>query len=86
MTTASTADAPPQVDPAQIIFQIGTGYVLSAALQTAVKLGVADLLADGPRSTSDLAAATGTNEDALYRTLRALATNSARSLRDPASR
>jgi hypothetical protein len=73
MTTSSTADAPPQVDPAQIIFQIGTGYVLSAALQTAVKLGVADLMAAGPRSTSDLAAATGTNEDALYRTLRALA-------------
>jgi hypothetical protein len=73
MTTPSTTDAPPQVDPAQIIFQLATGYILSAALQTAVRLGIADLLANGPRTSGDLASATKTNEDALYRVLRALA-------------
>src|SRR5262245_42433137 len=74
MTTTSTpTGAPSQTDPAQIVFQLATGYVFSAALQTAVKLGIADLLANGPQSAADLAAATGTNADALYRVLRALA-------------
>src|SRR5262245_10993698 len=72
MTTPTTTEAPPQIDPAQIVFQLATGYVLSAALQSAVRLGVADLLATGPRPVDELAAATGSNEDALYRVLRAL--------------
>jgi hypothetical protein len=42
MTTPSTTDTPPRVDPSQIVFQLATGYVLSAALQTAVRLGIAD--------------------------------------------
>jgi hypothetical protein len=73
MTTPVTTDAPPQIDPAQVLFQLATGYILSAALQTAVKLGVADQLANGPRSIGELATTTATNEDALYRVLRALA-------------
>jgi O-methyltransferase domain/Dimerisation domain len=73
MTTSTMTDIPPQIDPAQTIFQLATGYIISAALQTAVKLGVADHLANGPRSAGELAAATGANEDALYRVLRALA-------------
>jgi len=60
-------------DPAQHIFQLATGYVISTALQLAVQVGVADHLAAGPRTAQQLAAATGTNEDALYRVLRALA-------------
>jgi O-methyltransferase domain len=48
--------------------------MVSAALGVVAQLGVADHLADGPRSTPDLAARTGANEDALYRVLRALAT------------
>jgi hypothetical protein len=38
----------------------------------AAQLGVADLLAPGPRSIADLAAATGTDGQSLYRLLRAL--------------
>jgi len=60
-------------DPTQHIFQLATGYVISMALQLAVRVGVADHLAAGPRTAKELAAATGTNEDALYRVLRALA-------------
>jgi O-methyltransferase domain/Dimerisation domain len=60
-------------DPAMHIFQLATGYVISTALQLAVQVGVADHLAAGPRTAQQLAAATGTNEDALYRVLRALA-------------
>src|SRR5262245_5341394 len=60
-------------DPVQHVMQIATGYVVSTALQLAVQVGVADHLADGPRTAQELAAATGTNEDALCRVLRLLA-------------
>ena len=42
-------------------------------LCAAARLGIADLLKDGARSTENLAAALEVNEDALYRTLRFLA-------------
>ena len=63
------------MDPAvaQQVLQIGTGYIMSAALWVATRLDVAALLAGGPRPVADLAQSTGVNEDALYRTLRALA-------------
>jgi hypothetical protein len=54
------------------LFQAASGYMISAALSVAARLKIADLLADGPRAVADLAAATGSNEDALYRVLRAL--------------
>jgi O-methyltransferase len=68
MTDTTTA-----TDPAQHVLQLATGYVVSTALQLAVQVGLADHLADGPRTIKELAAATGTNEDALYRVLRLLA-------------
>ena len=49
-------------------------YRVSQAICVAAELGVADLLAGGARTSDDLADATGTNADALYRLLRALAT------------
>ncbi|MFC5952705.1 methyltransferase [Pseudonocardia lutea] len=55
------------------LMAIARGYQRSQALAVAAELGVADLLADGPRPAADLAAATGTHPDALYRLLRALA-------------
>jgi hypothetical protein len=68
------ADAPnPAPDPVQQVFQVATGYVPSTALYLAVQAGIADHLADGPRTTNELAKATGSNEDALYRVLRLLA-------------
>lgn len=51
--------------------QMITGYWTSQAIYAAAKFGIADLLKDGPRSVDDLAAATATNTDALYRLLRA---------------
>jgi hypothetical protein len=50
-----------------------TGYWISKAIYVAAKLGVADLLVDGPRSIEELAAATETHVGALYRVVRALA-------------
>ena len=43
------------------------------ALHVTAALGIADRLADGPRSTADLAAATGAHGPSLYRLLRMLA-------------
>jgi hypothetical protein len=50
-----------------------TGYWISQALYVAAKLGLADLLKDGPRTSGDLASATQTHSNSLYRLLRALA-------------
>jgi hypothetical protein len=50
-----------------------TGYWISQALNVAAQLGVADLLKDSPQTVSHLAEATGAHPRALYRLLRALA-------------
>jgi O-methyltransferase domain/Dimerisation domain len=70
MSTPVRAQSP---QPSEQLMQLTTGYMVSAALYTATKLGIADLLKNGAKSTRQLAAATATNEDALYRLLRALA-------------
>jgi hypothetical protein len=49
------------------------GQGLARAVETAAELGVADLVAEGPRSADDLAEATGSHPSSLYRLLRALA-------------
>ena len=49
------------------------GFVFPPMLYVAAKLGIADLLADGPQPIDALAAATGTHASSLYRVLRALA-------------
>lgn len=54
--------------PAQFaLFRLITGYHLSCAVHVAVKLGLAGLLADGPRHYTDLAGATGTHASSLKR-------------------
>ena len=64
----------PGVNPPPVtLLQMMTGYWVSQALHVAAKLGVADLLADGPRPVEDLAAATQTDAASLRRVLRALA-------------
>jgi O-methyltransferase domain/Dimerisation domain len=55
-----------------VLFLMATGYWLSQAIYVAAKLGLADLLKDGPRSCSALAEATGTDGRALFRLMRAL--------------
>jgi hypothetical protein len=49
------------------------GHALSAALYVVAELKIADLLAEGPQRSADLAAATGTHGAPLERVLRALA-------------
>jgi hypothetical protein len=50
-----------------------TGRWVSSAISTVAKLAIADHLESGPKSSKELAAATATNERALYRLLRATA-------------
>lgn len=63
----------PTPSPADLVLQVSTSYIMSASLYAATKLGIADLLEAGPRPVKDLAKSSDSNEDALYRTLRALA-------------
>lgn len=60
--------------PSQMVMvQLATSYWVSRALYAAAKLGIADLLKDSPKNCDDLANSTGTNAQALYRLMRALA-------------
>ena len=60
-------------NPRRALLRLVSGYQLSQALHVAARLGIADRLAAGARSSEDLAAETNTQADALYRLLRALA-------------
>lgn len=53
--------------------QLVWGKATTQCMFVAAKLGIADLLADGPRSVDELAAETETSAAALYRVLRLLA-------------
>jgi O-methyltransferase domain/Dimerisation domain len=68
----SAAAAAPGPRPGEIIMQLGTGFIWTAALYAAAKLGIADILKSGPKSSSEIARAIDGNEDAVYRVLRAL--------------
>lgn len=53
--------------------QLIRGYWTTQAIFVAAELGVADLLANGPKHPDNLAESTGVRADMLYRVLRALA-------------
>ncbi len=59
--------------PSLALRRLVNGYQVSQAIHVAAALGIADLLANGPRTSDDLASATGTHPATLYRLLRALA-------------
>lgn len=59
--------------PSAALTRLVNGYQVSHALHAAAALGIADLLAAGTTSVVDLATATRTQPDPLYRLLRALA-------------
>lgn len=64
-----TAAAP---DPATTLRRLALALRVSCALHAAAALDLAGLLADGPRDSASLAAATGTHPGALRRLMRAL--------------
>ncbi|CAN7631813.1 methyltransferase [Mesorhizobium sp. LjNodule214] len=60
-------------NPSQQIMRLGFGFAVSQALRVVVELGIPDLLATSEQSVDELAAATQSNADALYRVMRLLA-------------
>src|SRR5690349_4278560 len=59
--------------PHSILLRMIRGFQLMQMIYTAAKLGIAELLADGPKSVDQLAKATQSQAPSLYRLLRALA-------------
>ncbi|HLJ10103.1 MAG TPA: methyltransferase [Planctomycetaceae bacterium] len=59
--------------PQELMNRMITGYWTTQAIYAAAKLGIADLLARGPRSSDDLAKETQAHAPSLYRLLRGLA-------------
>ncbi len=55
------------------LLRMADGLIIHQALYAAAKLGVADLMQDGPRTAADLACQLQVHDAALYRILRALA-------------
>jgi O-methyltransferase domain/Dimerisation domain len=58
----------------QRLLEMLMGKWIAQAISVAATLGIADLLADSPKSAEQLAARTSTEADSLYRMLRALTT------------
>jgi len=58
--------------PSQALRRLVNGFQVAQAVSLAAKLGIADLLRDGPLGSDEIAAATGADPDAMYRLLRGL--------------
>ena len=58
---------------AEALRRLVDGYQVSQAIHVAATLGIADLLADGPRTADDLSTLSDSHAASLYRLLRALA-------------
>ena len=67
------AEVEPEGTPPPVaLLQMMTGYWVSQAIYVAAKLGIADVLAGGPKTSDELAEATGCHPQSLHRVLRAL--------------
>jgi SAM-dependent methyltransferase len=73
MSTLATLPAPAAKSAEEFITDLIGGFWLSRSVSVAAQLGLADLVHDVPRSIFELARETGTDADALYRLMRALA-------------
>jgi hypothetical protein len=51
--------------PPMTLFRMASGFYVSRAIYVAAKLGIADLLAEGPQSCGELAKVTGTHAPSL---------------------
>lgn len=67
--TAKSKEIPPPIAMLQLI----SGFWISRCIYVAAKLGIPDLLEDGPKTSEELATKTETHAPSLFRLLRALA-------------
>src|SRR5262249_15973726 len=72
--SANTANPQKGPQPAEQLFQMAFGFMMTTALGCVAELEIAEKLKNGPKSVALLAAETGVKEEPLYRVLRALAT------------
>jgi predicted transcriptional regulator len=70
---ASAAVPAPGPHPGEVLMQLTTGFMATAAIYAVTKLGIPDILKSGPKPTSEIARACNANEDAVFRVMRALA-------------
>ena len=73
---AENRTAPPQVPTRRAVGQLEqmlAGVATTHSIYAVAKLGIADLLTDGPRTTEELASLAAVDPPSLYRLLRALA-------------
>ena len=73
MPTQSDAKSGNQVAPAVALRELIGGFRATQLIYVAAKLGIADLLKHGPKTSDELAESVGAQPHALYRVLRALA-------------
>jgi hypothetical protein len=64
---------PPSLPPHIQLIQMGTGGAVAHVVHIAAKLGLADLLADGPRNAAELAAPLVLHAPSLHRLMRTMA-------------
>ncbi|MFN2531963.1 MAG: methyltransferase [Pyrinomonadaceae bacterium] len=69
----TTIQAKPEVPPQAAMLNIINGFWISRAVYIIAKLGIPDILRDGARTAEELAQATNTHAQSLFRVLRALA-------------
>ncbi|HEY0543966.1 MAG TPA: methyltransferase [Pyrinomonadaceae bacterium] len=62
----------PAVPPQIALARLMTGYAVAQLIYVAAKLGLAELLKDGPQSIDELARRTETDQNSLYRVMRGL--------------
>lgn len=74
VSEASAVTISEKESAALFVLELAMAYTYSAGLQAVTVLGVADHLADGPKTAKELARATDTDPQKLYRVLRLLAT------------
>src|SRR5947207_15642112 len=63
---------PTTLPPPLAMYHMSIGHYVSRALHLAAKLGIADMLKDGPRPAGEIAKATETHEPSLKRVMRLL--------------
>lgn len=68
----STQAQPPTVPPQMVLARMMTGYAVGQLIYVAARLGLAELLKDGPQSIDELARRTETDQNSLYRVMRGL--------------
>lgn len=75
MESDTTRGVPASSSPPQLeeLYSLMSGYRVSQAIYVAAKIGIADLMEEGPRGSDELAQETGTHAATLYRVLRFLA-------------